>query len=227
MKAITVCVDYADLLSITLPRNKHHFTDYLVVTSYTDEATLALCAEHNIHCFQTNAFYEQGAMFNKGLAMEQGFDVLGRDGWITVLDADIVLPKMINCENTNGYLFSPHRYMLLDPTLFTDHLDWSTLPERQDFEAAGYCQIFNADDPHLSLPWYGTKWSHAGGCDSEFQMKWPFTKRVRPDFKVLHLGPTDKNWCGRVTGLPNSDIVAQRRANMHNVMQNYRRPELK
>jgi hypothetical protein len=43
MKAIMVCVDYGDLLSLTLPYNKHHFEQMLVVTAPRDRETQNIC----------------------------------------------------------------------------------------------------------------------------------------------------------------------------------------
>lgn len=225
MNAITVCVNYSDLLKITLPRNRRHFNDYLIVTSHDDLETVRVAAKNNCSCFQTNAFYLHGAMFNKGLAMEQGFDVLGREGQICILDADIVLPQYATFDIEIGKLYSPYRFMLDKVEDYNDELEWGRLPTRQDFEHCGYCTYFDTRDPHLSKPWYGLNWSHAGGCDSEFQSKWPLVDRYRPEWKVLHLGPTDTNWCGRVSGLEGAE-VEKRRNQMYQVLHSYRRPEL-
>ncbi len=150
MKCITVCVGYDDLFKITLPLNKHHFTDYLVVTHHDDYHTCKLCAEHNIQCFSTNAFYEDNARFNKGKAMEEGFDVLGRDGWIMILDADTILPRTIDWSFLEiGKLYGPRRHLLDDHLSYTPDLNWKTLPIRPDHEFAGYCTIAHADDPVL------------------------------------------------------------------------------
>ncbi len=227
MNAISVCVDYADILAITLPRNRHYFDEYVVVTSHNDESTVRLCAENNVICYQTDAFYRFGAMFNKGLAMEEGFNILGRRGWLCILDADIVLPDdAVFSDAEIGKLYSPYRHLLAEPKQFRDGMDWSKLTVRHESEHAGYCTYFHAKDYHLTLPWYGIGWTHAGGCDSEFSSKWPIVDRYRPDWKVLHLGPTDVNWCGRVTDLEDQALAQERAAQMYQVMHTYRRPEL-
>ncbi len=227
MKAITICVDYSDILKLTLPRNRSHFSDYLIVTTFDDYDTQTLAAEYGCSTFLTNAFYRHGAMFNKGLAMEEGFDVLGREDWIMVLDADTILPTDACFDDSEiGKLYSPYRHMLEEVERYDALLDWSTLPVRPDFEHCGYCTYFHASDSHLSLPWYGLNWKHAGGCDSEFQAKWPLVNRYRPSWKVLHLGPTDTNWCGRVSGKDRGLLTDTRRENMHKVLHTYRRAEL-
>jgi hypothetical protein len=201
-RAIVICVDFADLLQITLPRNAAHFTNVLVVSSPDDEATAAVVKSvPNATLFTTDAFYKDGAAFNKGLAMEVGLDHLGRQGWIAILDSDILLPRSADFSSLpQGYLFSAHRRILADTTAYRESLDWGKLPLAPDRELAGYLQVFHAADPVLKkLPWYGTDWIHAGGCDSEFQRRWPISRKFRFAWEVLHLGLPGENWCGRVT----------------------------
>ena len=39
MRAITVCVEYSDYLSHTLPYNRHQFSEWMIVTTPEDKAT--------------------------------------------------------------------------------------------------------------------------------------------------------------------------------------------
>jgi hypothetical protein len=208
MKAILVCVDYADLLAITLARNFTMFDKVLIVSNDRDSETHALAKSYkyaDVSLYNTDAFYRDGADFNKGLAIEEGFDVLGRDGWIAVLDADIVLPRDF-CGQLSLHAVDPHciygpsRRLCVNPKDWNGGYDWSRLPRIPDREIAGYCQVFHANAPVLQYrPWYGTNWTHAGGCDSVFQAKWPTEQRTRLPFDALHLGPHGVNWHGRVT----------------------------
>jgi hypothetical protein len=208
IKSIVVCVEYDDFLEITLPRNSRHFSKTLVVTSPADKKTQAVARKYGCECYTTDAFYRDGAAFNKGLAMEEGFDVLGRDGWICVWDADIVMPDNIEFTGKDpSCLYSPVRCLLEDPTKFKDDMDWKSLPiPTRDEEFDGFFQMFHASS--VKRPWYGTQWRHAGGCDSDFQLKYPVRKRKRLPFVVLHLGSEGvpelgtrigRNWRGRVT----------------------------
>ena len=88
-----VSVDYADLLAITLPYNRHHFSEIWVVTSSADEQTKAVAQAHGAHVFVTDSFYANGAAFNKWLALEEGLDAMGREGWLCLMDADVLWPK--------------------------------------------------------------------------------------------------------------------------------------
>lgn len=210
IKSITICVDYDDLLAVTLPRNKRHFDRTLVVTAPHDRATQLIAEREGCETYITDAFYRDGAAFNKGAAMEEGFDILGRDGWICIWDADIVMPESIIIPAPlRDCLYCPDRHVLANPSLYRDSLTRATLPvDTPACEFPGYFQLFHASA--VDSPWYGTNWSHAGGCDSDFQSKFAKDKLKRPPFKVLHLGPTVEadrdfstrigaNWFGRTT----------------------------
>lgn len=222
IRAIIVSVDYADLLSITLPYNRHHFSEVMVVTSYNDEDTVRVAQENAAHIYQTNAFYTDGAVFNKFRALEEGLDVFGRYGWMCIMDADVLWPKHIdwnwpNLEICNwnphikiwdgtiglqeGNLYTPLRRMCEDVVHVPHEPYWKSYPlHPQQVEWAGYTQIFHAEDPHLPpAPWHQTNWKHAGGADSFFQQLWPTSCKLRPPFECLHLGRAGVNWAGRVT----------------------------
>lgn len=202
MRSITVSVEYDDLLAITLSRNARHFEELWVVSAPHDAGTAAVVASvPNARLFVTDAFYRRGANFNKGLAMEEGLDAMGREGWIVIWDADIVMPPALPLPPLDpACLYGPRRRMLENPKDYHDALDWQTLPLKPDGELAGYFQLFHASAPVLQArPWYGTDWRHAGGCDSDFMRKWPAAQQRRPDFEVLHLGLDGQNWMGRAT----------------------------
>ena len=198
LNAITVCVGYSDKLTTTLPLNRIHFDRYLIVTDKQDTATHDLACKYGCDLLVTNAFKRYGALFNKGLAIEEAFDQLGRRGWFCILDADIVLPDRPVLNNPDkDTLYVPIRRVTSD----IEVMDWSDLPSpTKPNEFDGYCQIFNAGAEALKeKPWYGIDWIHAGGGDSDFEHK--YTKKQRPPFEVLHLGLEGKdrigdNWLG-------------------------------
>jgi hypothetical protein len=219
MNSLVVCVDFDDFLEITLPRNKRHFNRTLVVTTCADAAAQRIAYKNGCECFATESFYEGDAAFNKGLAIEKGLDVLGRDGWLCVWDADIVMPGSIKHDYDRDCLYTPYRRTMIDPSQFSDDLDWEKVtsvgPEKNEFP--GYFHLFHTGAAGVK-PWYSTNWRHAGGYDSDFQNK--FANRLRrPPYMVLHLGPTvdDKiedlparvgeNWCGRVTPRLDTGLV--------------------
>lgn len=209
LKGIVVCVDYDDLLAVTLVRNARHFSEVLVVTHPSDQRTKDVVTQvPNARVYETDAFYRYGAKFNKGLAMEEGFDALGRDGWICIWDADTLFPDEMNLVPEIGKLYTPKRRILADPKQWRPDLSWDNLPISNDRAWPGYFQLFHAADPVIQqLPWYGCCFSHAGGCDGYFQDRWEPKNKIRPDFMVLHLGPRDANWFGRASARMDNELV--------------------
>jgi hypothetical protein len=203
VKAITVCVDYHDILAMTLPYNKEFISEMMVVTTPADERTIAIAQEHGAQVHVTDTFYRRGAHFNKFGALEEALDVFGREGWMLIVDADIAIPKLIpKFIPQEGCIYTPHRRIKEDIT--------DGIPEERKWrqykrpmineEFAGYFQLFHGSDRMLGpAPWHSTDWTWAGGADSAFHNKWPATKKVRPPFEVLHLGPPFTNWAGRVS----------------------------
>ena len=209
LNAVTVCVEYDDILSITAPRNRPYFNRHLIVTDQATAPRLTkLAEEQRLDVLVTTAFYEGGADFNKWLALEQGIDAVGRAGWLCILDADILLPNdmfFLPRIMRPGFIYTPRRRMMPEIPASEHEVpheaDWGAFPVHPNsVEWAGYCQIFHADDPALGpAPWHQVDWRHAGGADSFFQAKWRHELKVRPPFYCLHLGPSGENWCGRVT----------------------------
>lgn len=203
MKAIMVSVEYGDILSLTLPRNKHHFDRMMVVTSPDDKETQKVAKRNKVETYITDAFYLDGAVFNKWRAMEEALDHFGRRGWMTIMDADIIWPKKVETKFEQGNLYSPGRKILgqIERPLPRER-DWRDLtghsPDNMSF--AGYTLIFHGSDHHLPKPpWHQIDWVHAGGADTLLQARWPNARKIRLDWDVLHLGPPCKNWCGRST----------------------------
>ena len=235
MKSILVCVDYHDYLAITLPRNRHHFSEVMVVTTERDKETQRVANQNDCIVFTTDSFYANGAHFNKFRAMEEGLDQLGRTGWIAIMDADVIWPYHVPFDYQHGFLYTPHRRMMKDQLyqgvdgqiVVPDEPTWKQFPlHGNTCEWAGYTQIFNANDPVLGpAPWHDTKWAHAGGGDSFFQFKWQPGNKIRPNWEVLHLGENGRNWCGRSTPLLTGEKLpeADQRANQLQHYMNQRR----
>jgi hypothetical protein len=219
INAITVCVEYADLLALTLPWNQFFWSRIVVVTSPEDEQTIELCRKFaaeglQVHCHQTNAFYARKAKFNKWAALEEGLDVLGRDGWILIHDADIAIqPCNHPFQPQIGRLYTPIRHVMKDISkgVIPATNEWRKhKPMRLNEEFNGYFQLFHANDPVLGpAPWHSVDWTWAGGGDTEFHKKWPDKMKTRPPFRCLHLGPTEVNWCGRSTPFVDGTLPAE------------------
>lgn len=94
LEGIIVCVNYSDFLVHTLPHNKTHFNNLIVVTDTKDLKTKKVCDYFHVRCLQTDIFYEKNNSFNKGAAINYGLQHLSKQDWVVHLDADIYLPPL-------------------------------------------------------------------------------------------------------------------------------------
>jgi hypothetical protein len=205
MRAIMTAVDYADILAITLPYNRHHFTEVMVVTSpgRLDADTRKVAEQNDCRVCCTDLFHGGGSTFNKFAALERGLNVFGRHGRLCVMDADILFPKHIpDYPHRLDTLYTPKRRMFVDVSQpIPQEPYWASYPYPvEDEEFAGYTQIFDAGTllKWMDAPWYASNHT-AGDSDSLFQSQWSDARKQRPPFEVLHLGPACVNWCGRVS----------------------------
>lgn len=222
-RGIVICVNYDDILRITLPWNLACLSECCVITSPSDERTASYVhslsqgyAPGFLKLFHTDAFTRYGARFNKGLAMEEGLDFFGREGWMLIWDADTAFPLDFALPDLEvGILYGAKRRMVEQASRETMACNWSTLPLGRDIEFAGFFQLFHADDFVLrKRPWYDPTFIHAGGGDAFFQSLWGIRSKIRLDVECLHIGPRDQNWYGRVSkrldGEPNEDVIRRR-----------------
>src|SRR5262249_52788556 len=235
IRGLTVCVDYDDILALTLPRNMRHLSECLVVTSLDDEKTADLAGRvPRVTLFQTDAFRRDGAFFNKGRAIEEALDVLGRFGWMLIWDADIVFPDEIDLGPLDAQaLYSAPRRLLMEGALEFD-ADWSSYKVTPDLAGTGYFQLFHSAANALrSRPWYPTDCAHAGWSDWSFALKFAEGDRRWLPIDVLHIGRRDENWFGRATprldGEPIKNVNFRRRKMAEYLLtigQTWHRPDL-
>jgi len=205
ISGLTVCVDYAPLLARSLPLWQAGCDALVVVTSPGDQATQTLCADHRVTSYQTDAFWREGAQFNKAAAMVEALGCVrphaalfapgeawfgAWQDWLLFFDADVVPPAnwralIRQAKPLVGNLYGARR--------LTEHGD--RVP---DGELGGFFQLFHADDPCAQRrPLLDTRWRHAGGYDSEFEFRWPPHLRRRiPGLDLVHHGEPGRNWCG-------------------------------
>ncbi len=210
MNALIVSVDFADLLDVTLEYNRHQFDRVIVVTTPQDIDTQIVAGKNNAEVFQTESFYDRGAIFNKHKAMEEGLDFMGREGWICLMDADVLWPKKLpHFELGIGNIYGPLR-RVMDPPTFPIADDWQQFPHYllKAKVIAGFSQIFHGSDPALGKPpWHELDWTHGAGADTSLQKKWSKHNRRRLPFSVLHLGEVGVNWCGRLEPYLDGSII--------------------
>jgi hypothetical protein len=163
-----------------------------------------------VELFRTDAFTRYGAIFNKGMAIEEAFDVIGRSGWILIVDADIALPATFELgELDRDVLYGAARRQLPEGVLDLDG-DWERWELTREDPCAGYFQLFHAEAAALrSLPWYPRGYMNAAYADWDFALR--FTTRTALPSPVLHIGRQYENWCGRAsprldgTAVPDAD----------------------
>lgn len=206
IQSITTSVNYADLLSIALPRLRPHVDRCLVVTSPEDRWTYEVAREHGAEVQVTDAFHRGGASFAKGRAIGEAAPIDTR-GWILCIDADIVVPpdfwhQLESLSLDERYLYSALRRMAFTPADWS-HVenDWGKTQDlalKLDGELPGCFHLFHA--PSTPTPWYPVDFLHAAGYDSAFESRY---RRVGLaawlPFQVVHLGEDGQNWHGRLT----------------------------
>jgi hypothetical protein len=92
LEGVTTCVGFDDVLDVTLGLNHPHFDNLIVVTSHEDRATHLCCQKHSVMCVRSDLFQKNDRNFNKGAAINAGFDRFQYHGWRLHLDVDIILP---------------------------------------------------------------------------------------------------------------------------------------
>lgn len=190
--ALTVCVDYADLLTRTIGGIMGGVDSLTVVTTAADAATIDLCNRHGASIVTTDAFTRNGAAFNKGLAMAEAWRTVHARDWCLFIDADILPPDGWRGACTGlepGYLYSAVRVPRLP----------------QDVIGVGYFQLFHASDPRAAAPL--TSWHTASCYDNEFKNRWPEVRQL--PFELRHLD-TGGNWCGRGNAVAMEAMRAER-----------------
>jgi cellulose synthase/poly-beta-1,6-N-acetylglucosamine synthase-like glycosyltransferase len=89
INGITVCVDYSDMLELTIP-NRHLFDKWTIVTIERDTPTIDLCKKFDLHCVFSDRLYD-GGTFCKGKAINDGLLAANPQDWVCLVDADSLL----------------------------------------------------------------------------------------------------------------------------------------
>jgi hypothetical protein len=222
IEAITVCVNYADILALVIGHNKTVINNWIIVTDTKDRETKKLCDYHNVRCIQTDVFYENGNTFNKGKGINAGFDQLKKNGWIMHLDADILLPanfkSILESDDLEiDCIYSMDRIDLIGREAYVEKIinmhnqysDYVFVEEKlpistrmfhnkMGYCTIGYLQLFHS----LKFEAYSEKHQTAARSDVLFLNKWAKNKRrLHPGCFVYHImsenSPMGTNWDGR------------------------------
>lgn len=198
---IIVSVDYNDFLSITLESTSKLF-NVTVVTSSNDEECQELCKRYNVNCVITERMYENGAMFNKGKAINEGIKSLKNPEWILLLDADIYVKSdfldiLKRTDMRSQSLLVCKRLLIEDYDSFVRWKSGEDVGRMERAKGFGYFQMFNINK-FRSDTIFPENSNDASFSDLEFRDK--FNKNeIEINTHVIHLGRTCQNWEGRKT----------------------------
>lgn len=204
MNLVTTCLNYSDLLAVTLPYWKQHGTVHVVTTS-TDLPTHDVCRANGLKPAVTDGWYRDDSTFNKGGALQDVIDRLDlptREPMV-IFDADCVPVGKIPLLPNSDHIYSCVRYTAMSSTELHKHLDegMSLPPTRADSYrpnlVRGYFQLFQY---HRMLSFGRRRDRTFSGCDLFLAAQFSVNTWLHPDqFYVVHLGESYVNWKGRVT----------------------------
>jgi hypothetical protein len=226
MDILTVCVDYADFLQVTLPEAMK-YGNVTVATSPHDIQTIELCNALGANVVITGAWYKDDAPFNKGAGMNAALEALKPQGWLLSMDADIVLTpqpagatpvalldtdcmygaRRRECEQMSRWErclrqrdYFHLRMSPLPPVYGKKGKGrvWGSRPTSNPVGIQGYFQLWH----YASHPFKMHEHRTAAKYDVELGLKFPDHRRMLvpwPNYTVLHLGIRKTNWKGRKT----------------------------
>ncbi len=189
---ITTCVQYADLLTVTLPYTVQFAKKVYVVTTPEDPVDVL---HDSVEIVRTQAFKDRGASFNKAAALRETQQMVHarhpRD-WIVLLDADIVaspeqFATMDAVQDGSG-VYLARRIDYLTPEDFRERRGVT-----YGVVGAGYFQMYY--DKTKLYPAYS---EDASDCDMHFFALFGDRYSFVPG-TVAHLGAHTVNWKGRAS----------------------------
>ena len=214
VELLVICNNYSDYLAFTLPLNKHHFDNMVVVTGPDDKKTQKLCEYHHVKCVVSKRMFEDGP-FNKGKAINDGLAALKGLGWIVHMDADMVLPpatriiwerigldkKLIYgidrmmCPDFEQWVQFTKEPVLIHENYIYVHSNAFPVGTRicKWGDGDGYIPIGFFQMWHASLKKvYPEEHGYAGRSDMLFAMQWPRAERsFLPEILGIHLSTAD------------------------------------
>lgn len=216
INGLVVCVNYSDYLSIGISRWYNYLHTLTVVTDMQDDETLDLVDRYpGVRIHRTDAFYRDGAVFNKGRAMEEARKEMPWGNWILFFDADVVPETdwylgMSRATLAECNLYGADRYQAIGMQPIDDDA-FQHLKRIPDAPCdGGYFHMFHSSIKDQSEMFLESNWPHAGVYDTHFMRRWlPRNRRTLP-IRLSHIGPM-MNWCGRGNTEGMNKLLAERR----------------
>ena len=199
--AITVCIDYSDFLSITLPNNRPLFDMFVIVTEEKDVNTIRIAEAHNCFLILTNLKHAFGANFNKSAMIFSAQKYLHEkypEAWMCMLDADIVVPEMFqhtDCASLDtSCMYGLRRYDFETKEDWLQGKNCRGYPLFDPSSIYGYFQLY-----YDKSKFYPETSQDCRDCDTIFQTLFETKRELSTEYAVAHLGFPAINWNGRVT----------------------------
>lgn len=210
VEAIIVCKNYSDYLELTLQENKKYFDNIIVVTELNDERTKLVCMINDVECVIYDGWNKNGAVFNKGGALNFGLSKLKYNDWVVILDSDIVIKQDFRDKLTDkSKFYGSYRRFIPTQEKYKDLIEQKNATFETDFEkiegsGCGFFQAIHFDrlKSHKNLKGYMYPDSHsAEQVDIDFLRQFcPFILRegeyidlVRMNIELWHLGDKPGN----------------------------------
>jgi len=198
---IMVSVNYNDILPITLKSIPKEFK-MTVVTTKEDTECQSICDELGIDFIISERIYEDGALFNKGKAINDGIKSLKDPEWILLLDADIYLKddflEVITKSNLNRIdLFICRRLIVDNYNTFLKWKNGENVGHMERAKGYGFFHLFNIKKFGNNRSIFPENYKDASFSDLEFRDR--FENKKELDTYVVHLGSINQNWEGRKT----------------------------
>lgn len=196
--AITVSVNYSDILEHMIAQNIRFLQKWFIITTESDIKTIELVKKYKdkIDILIYNDFYINNCKFNKGGAIKFAQDYLDihhKNANILVLDSDIYLPdNFIEClpsilePNTLYGVLERLDYWSLDD--YIKKINPYKYPHGGSF--VGFFQLYKQDSKY--------KYNHSENCakcDDHFRNL--FNNKIQLEISINHLGKDSVNWDGR------------------------------
>lgn len=236
LTAITVCIDYADYLE-AISDNRNHFDRWIIVTSASDYATIAVCQRHDLEFITPTCASDTespfDAAYNKGATINAALSLVPDGEWVLLLDSDVFLPNKFRSRLALRTLFKSAIYglsgrrtvlSLREFQAIKGRYPWKML-ERGERYVMGYCQLFHKGTKASAYPIRSTiPGAKPSGMydDLVFQHYFTIGNHRTVGLQCIHVGASATNWHGRITpqfALTPTPIGARKEQNRFNVCE--------